>query len=415
MKLALLILKNVPRNLLRTTLTALGTMVLVFVVTLVWSILYFLDQAMSEKSSDFKAIVTERWQIPSQMPFTYARSLSEGAARSPEDIRPTDSMTWQFFGGTLDAGRMTRENLLFAFAMDPTKLTSMMDELDSLPADQAAQLEEGIAKMKAQRNAIIVGQERLKAINKRVGERFTLTGMNYKDIELEFEIVDTFPQGRYDNSAVMNREYLNEALDSYPRTHGGQPHPLAEKSLNLVWIRVPDSEAFSKISGQILDAPFYGAPAVKVETASSGIAAFLEAYRDLIWGMRWLLSPAILITMSLVIANAISISVRERHTEIAVLKVLGFRPPQVLILVLGEALLIGVGAGLASAGLTYAVVNHLLGGIAFPIAFFPAFLIPVNAVWWGFGVGALTALAGSLGPAWTASRIKVSDVFAKVA
>ena len=65
---------------------------------------------------------------------------------------------------------------------------------------------------------------------------------------------------------------------------------------------------------------------MKCETASSGIATFLEAYRDLIWGMRWLLAPAILVTLSLVISNAISISVRERRMELAVLKVLGFRP-----------------------------------------------------------------------------------------
>ena len=60
--------------------------------------------------------------------------------------------------------------------------------------------------------------------------------------------------------------------------------------------------------------------------ASSGIASFLDAYRDLLCGMRWLLVPAILVTMALVIANAISISVRERRMEMAVLKVLGFSP-----------------------------------------------------------------------------------------
>ena len=72
----------------------------------------------------------------------------------------------------------------------------------------------------------------------------------------------------------------------------------------------------------------------------------LEPFRDLIWGMRWLLAPACLATILLVIANAISISVRERRLELAVLKVLGFRPYQILILVLGESLLLGVGGGL---------------------------------------------------------------------
>jgi putative ABC transport system permease protein len=55
-----LILKNIARHPLRSVLMALGTVTLVLVVTLVWSILAFLDDAMREKNSDFKAIVTER-------------------------------------------------------------------------------------------------------------------------------------------------------------------------------------------------------------------------------------------------------------------------------------------------------------------------------------------------------------------
>ena len=73
---------------------------------------------------------------------------------------------------------------------------------------------------------------------------------------------------------------------------------------------------------------------------------FLESLKDIFWGMRWLLAPAVLVTLSLVIANAISISVRERRMEIAVLKVLGFRPGHVLMLILGEAVLIGALSGL---------------------------------------------------------------------
>ena len=46
-----LILKNVRRHPLRSTLTGLGTMVLVFVVTLVWSILAFLDLSMSREET----------------------------------------------------------------------------------------------------------------------------------------------------------------------------------------------------------------------------------------------------------------------------------------------------------------------------------------------------------------------------
>ncbi|MBI3838247.1 MAG: ABC transporter permease [Planctomycetia bacterium] len=414
-KYILLIGKNLRRNLLRTTLTALGTMVLVLVVTLVWSVLYLLDGVMAEKGANLKAIVTERWQVPSQMPFAYARTLGEGAARNAGDVRPQDSMTWQFFGGSLEPNKRTREDLVFAFGMEPKKLATMMDDLDNLPAGQSQQLQANIRLMEEKRQAILIGRQRLAEVNKRVGERIKLYGVNFREIDLEFDIIGSLPPGRYDQFAVMNRDYLNEALDNYPRTHAGKKHPMADKSLNLVWVRVPDREQFSRVADQIARSPLYSDPAVKCETASSGIAAFLDAYRDLIWGLRWLLSPAILVTLSLVISNAISISVRERRLEMAVLKVLGFRPGQLLILVLGEALLIGISAGLLSAGATYFVVNKWLGGVALPIGFFPVFFIPVNALWWGVGIGTVTSLSGSIMPALSAGTVKVSDVFSKVA
>lgn len=415
MGLLKLIVKNVRRNLVRSTLTALGTMVLVFVVTLVWSILAFLDQETAEKSSDLKAIITERWQLPSRMPFTYAEELSRGAARRPGDRLPDDSMTWQFFGGTLDPENRTRENSLFAFALEPRKLRTMMTELDRLPPGPAAELDEAIGRMERNRRGMIVGRERLETLNKRVGDRFTLHCFNFRGIELEFEVVGAFPESRYNNSAAINRDYLNAAFDAYPRTHNGQPHPDADKTLALVWLRMADVEAFNQIGSQILNSPVLTSPSVKYETESSGVSSFLDSYRDMLWGMRWLLAPAVLISLSLVISNAISIGVRERQTELAVLKVLGFRPRQILLLVIGEALLIGGLAGLASAGLTYAIINHVLGGFRFPIAFFGAFYIPLRAIGWGLAVGVLTALAGSLIPARSACRVNVAQVFAKVA
>jgi putative ABC transport system permease protein len=409
-----LILKNVRRNLLRTILMSLGTIALVCVVTLIWSILSFLDQVTAEKSNNFKAIVTERWQIPSRLPFAYVSTLSDGAARRPGDVRPLDSMSWAFYGGSTEQGKITRESMMFAFALEPKKLATMMDDLDSLPPDQAAELQRNIHKLEQNKRGMIVGIERLKSLNKRVGERIKIYSMNYKDIDLEFDIVGAFPDGRYNQTAAMNRDYLNDALDEYPQSHGGQKHAMADAALNLMWLRVADSDSFQRIAGQIMSSPNFTDPAVKCETASSGIASFLDAYKDLIWGFRWLLSPAILVTLSLILANAISINVRERRMEMAVFKVLGFRPGHILGLVIGEAVAIGALSGLVSAGGTYWLIDHVIGGLKFPIAFFPAFFIPVSAIWWGLAIGGLTSLAGSLMPAWTACRIKVSEVFSRV-
>ena len=418
MKFLSIILKNIRRNLVRTGLTAVGTMILVLVVTLVWSVLDFLNEVTSEKSSDFKAVITERWQVPSQMPFAYADDLSRGAPRNAGDmeIAPQNSMTWQFFIGSIDPSRKDPDNFVFLFAMDPDKITTMMDELDSLPPPKKKVMDEAIARMKENPRGVILGKERLELLKKTIGDRFIVTGQNYKEIELEFEVVGVVPDGtRYDKNAFMNRDYLNRALDDYPRKHNGKQHPYAGKSLNLVWLRVPNKEGFDKVASQIMTAPQFQAPGVKVETASSGISTFLESYKDLLWGMRYLLSPAILVTLALVISNAISISVRERRMEIAVLKVLGFLPGQVMFLILGEALLIGILAGSTSAFLTYFLVNDVYGGLKFPIAFFPAFQIPRDALWWGPAIGAGTAFAGALFPSLSARWVKAAQVFSKVA
>lgn len=401
------VLKGLRRNLLRTTLTSLAVMALVFVVTLVWSFLVTLDVMMAEKTKDLKGAVTERWQIPSQLPLAYAPTLEEGAAARPEDVRPEESMTWQFYVGTLDPAKRTRDNLLVFYALDPRGLRTMMDDLEDL--DPAL-----VAKMVADKRGVILGREQLRATNKRVGDRLTLSGVNYKGIDLEFEVVGELPDGRYSANGVMNRDYLNDALDAYPRNHNGTKHFLADKGLVCVWLRVPDTEAFTRVADQIMSSTAYTAPAVKFETASSGVAAWLAPYRDLLWGLKWLLVPALLVTMTLVLANAIGISLRERRTETAVLKVLGFGPGRILALVLGEVLLVGGASGLLGGGLSYWVVHHLMGGIKFPVAGFPVFDIYADALWWGLSFGAVAAFLGGILPAWSARTVKVSDVFAKV-
>jgi len=278
--------------------------------------------------------------------------------------------------------------------------------------------------MARQPNAVLVGRGRMKTLNKRVGDRFTITGMNYKGIDLDFEIVGPLAD-TYDQLAFMNKSYLDEALDNYPKANNNKPHPLSDKRLNLIWLRVRDKPTFAKVADLIENGvPTSSAgvrrkvlvdPEVKCETFSSGVASFLDAYRDLFWAVKWLLVPAILVIMTLVIANAISISVRERRTEMAVLKVLGFRPGQVMALVLGEAVLVGSLSGFLAAGATYGVIDHLMGGLKFPIAFFQVFIVPAHALWWGPALGGGTALLGSILPAWSARTVKVSEVFAKVA
>jgi putative ABC transport system permease protein len=408
-----LVFKSMRRNPLRTLLTSTATLLLVVIITIVWSVLWLLDLVATERIKDFKAIVTERWQIPSQMPFAYERIVQEGAVTKPGDVKPQDIMSWQFYGGTLDA-KKARESLVFFFGVDPAKVLSMMEDFRDLDDDDRQMMEDALRAMQEDKRRVLLGRDCLKRINKNVGERLSLSGINYQGIDLDdCEIYAALPEGRLTLFGIMHRDRLNNALDAYERKTG-KPHVLAKKSLNLVWLQVPDTATYNRLADQLTHSPSFTDPAVKVETLSSGITAYLDTYRDMLWGLRWLLVPAILVTLSMVIATAISFSVRERRIEMAVLKVLGFGPTRIMLMVLAEAVLIGTVSGFISAGGTWLVVNKVIGGLPVPIAFFPPFRIPLVALKWGPVVGGLTALAGSIVPAWSARGVRVAQVFAKL-
>lgn len=416
----LLMFRSLRRNRLRTSLTYLATFVLVMVATLVWSVLYYLDGLVAEKSRDLKLIVSDRWQALSQMPYAYADPISRAAAdpTRPGDLRPQDSMTWQYYIGTTDPVKQAKENAVFFIALEPSKILTILDQVfkefatdanEQPTPEELARLTDAVHALESNRRGAILGKNRLKDLNKRVGERFTVTGINYTKLDLEFEILGVFPGKRYEELAVMNRDYLNEALAAYPKAHAGQKHPLADKSLNVVWLQVADQQAFQQVAGQVEHSPIFRDPAVRCQTLSSGIATRLESFADMVWAMRWLLSPAIVVTMALVISSAVSLSVRERRSEMAVLKVLGFRPLQVLGLVLGEGLLVGAMAGLLSGLVTYVAVDELLRRFGD----FPVYVPPV-ALLWTPSLGALCALVGSLMPAYSATGVKVAEVFSRV-
>jgi putative ABC transport system permease protein len=418
-KFAVMMFKSLRRSLVRTSLTYLATFTGVIVVAMIWSVLSFLDNVMAEKSRDVKVIVTEKFQIPSQMPPSYeaslaaeATSLSDGLAADPAK----DLMSWAFVGGSTDPNVRTLESRIFFFALEPRALLTMMDDLDAgtIGAADRARLEKSVAAMERNIQAVILGEEKLRAMNKRVGERIKVFGLNYKDIDFDVEIVGTFPRGRYDLSAAMNVEYFRRSLDAYERAKG-QRHPLADKAMNLYWARFPAKDGYERYAEVVGRPGRFSSPAVKVEMASAAVSSFLDAYKDILWAMRYLMAPLILAVIVLIVAIAYSIGVRERQKEMAILKVLGFAPWQILVLVMGEAVLVGALSGAIATTSAWYLINQFMGGFALPIAFFGKFKVADAALWWGPAVGAFAAAAGCFLPAWSARRVKVTEVFSRIA
>jgi len=422
-KVVLIMFRGLRRSPLRTSLTYLALFVLTLVLCLIYAVLYMIGNATAEKEANFKAIVTHKTLIPSQMPPGYytefKRLLFDEKDGLPKELQPTngekDVISWSFVLGTTDKVNPRKDTMVFLFALEPDKVLSMMDGLDDLTGEERVMLERGMDIMTKNPQAIIMSKSRMRALNVQVGQRIKLYGMNYKDITGEFDIIGELPDGKYEGVTFMNIAYLIKGLDAYQR-ETGQKHAMADKCINLIWVRLPTKEAFERLNA-IVDptdpkkTKFFSNPPIKLETASSGIGTWMASFKDIFWGMKFILVPAMIGIMSLVVANAISISVRERRTEMAVLKVLGFQPRHVMLLVLGEALLVGFLAGAMSSFLAWG----MLGSFKFQIMFFGAFIVPKVALLYGPLLGMAVSFAGSIGPALSAKSVKVAEVFAKVA
>jgi len=122
--------------------------------------------------------------------------------------------------------------------------------------------------------------------------------------------------------------------------------------------------------------------------------------------------------MCLVIGITITIGVRERLTEMAVMKVLGFLPWQVMWMIVAEAMLIGLFGGMLSTWTVYYVprfiawLNASVGG---NLKFFDNLKMPIDVVIYGPLLGLTVGFVGALLPSRSAKSVKVSQVFAQVA
>ena len=477
-KLGGLVFRSLRRNLLRTALTYVALFVLTGMLTMIYGVVKSIGKLTAEKEDSQMVIMSDKFSIPSQMPPGYAPSLKGviqgmppssqprpmidderakkgipasplGAIRAEEldrlfrddldrdeaspdrrrfralaaDGLKENFMTWSFVGASLDPAKFTKENSLFFFALDPDAVKyGMMSEQGLNREDLGDDTWEGFLRivdlMKTDRRYVVIGEDRLKTMGKKVGDEVKFYSLNYKDITFECKIVGAFPTGsRMGNAAAMQYDYLDAKLGDYKKTKG-EAHPQADRCLNLVWVRMPNKASYQALAAQVNDPAKFNAPAAKMETFSAVIGSFLEPYKDIFWGLKYIVMPAIGVIMCLVIGITITIGVRERWTEMAVMKVLGFQPWQLMGMIVSEAMLIGLFGGMLSTWFVYFVPLMVKNGtraVGVKFTFFDNTNMPWEIVILGPALGIAVGIIGSALPSWNARKVKVSEVFAQVA
>ena len=106
-----------------------------------------------------------------------------------------------------------------------------------------------------------------------------------------------------------------------------------------------------------------------------------------------------------------AISVRERTSELAVFKAIGYSDRSVLLFVLAESLaiaLIGGGIGLLLARILIPILADILNGLL------PSIILSPGMLLFGLGVAILTGILSGLLPGLGAMRLRVVNALRRV-
>jgi putative ABC transport system permease protein len=383
MKFIGLVFKNARRSKRRTALTVMSVAIAVFLFTSLRAVLDGFN-AGAEASSSTRLVTLRSTSLMFQMPTSHA-----------EIIRTTpgvQAVTWaNWFGGIYK----DPQNFFAQFAIEPESYLRMYPEILLTPEEKKAFLDD--------RAGCIVGDGLAKTYGFKVGDKITLkVGIpTYGRQDFDFTVRAIYRSG---GSAVNNQSMF------FHWKYADERSVLkAQAGWYVMQIAHPDQAAQVALA---IDQKFANSP---YETKTDTEREFQSSFVKMFGNLNLLLgsiSLAVVITTLFVSANTMAMSVRERTTEIAVMRTLGFPSSTVFLLIAGEALLMAVVGGVIGAILARAVVNPDFlntGG------FIPEVHVSNENVVIALALSAFIGVFAGLIPATMASRLKIVDALRRVA
>lgn len=381
MKYFRLVWKNVFRKKTRMVLTT-GSIILVLVLIVVLvSLLNAMEADPSGGRGASRLVVQHATGLASFIPLSQRQRIEQipgVVAVSPE--------IW--FGGVYKDEKP--ENWFGQLSADPEVFFKIFDDATIDPDVEKA--------WRAERNSFVAGKSLEDKFGWKPGDHIALRG-TYIPVNLDLVYKGSYRAGDESNIFFHN-EYLNQA-----EWFG------ANKVTGIYYLKVATVGDLPRVAAAI-DRTFENSDApTKTMTEKQFQASFMEMMGNVKGLIRWI-SLIILFAVTLIVANTVAMSARERVTEIAVMRVLGFRPSHILGFILSESVLMAllggvVGILLAKFLLIPAIVA---GGSKTSLS---VFLLNFKVTWQVFlgaflvavGVGVLAGFV----PAIRSSRIKIVD------
>ena len=393
MKFASLIFKHLRKSWIRTLSTVLAMSVCIFLFCTLQTVIEAVNFGLHSGSS--KRLITRHYvSLAYTLPLNYKQKIA-----AIPGVTNTVMNVW--FNGIYRDPKYFFAN----YAVEPEAFLQVFPEI-MLPEDQKQQ-------WLRDRRGCIIGRKLAEKWGWKTGDTFELeSAIPPYRIGHPFDFVI---DGIYDtdekkypatdlNSMYFDFDYLYEATKS--RSYSG---------IGWLTVQIADPSQAGAIS-KAIDAEFENTDApTKTETEQAFLAGFISLAGNLSLLLN-AIGVAVAFTILLVTANTMSIAVRERQQEIAVLKTLGYTSGLVMMLILGEALLIGLMGGLLGIVISLGIVRVLpqvpfLGDV---VAGFPNFGLSPQTTAIGIAIALLLGLAAGFVPALMAYRSRIVDALRQI-
>jgi putative ABC transport system permease protein len=315
MKYFRLVWKNVFRKKLRTTLTASSIVLVLSLIVILASLLQAMQADPSGGRGANRLVVQHATGLGNFLPLSQRHRIEQipgVVAVSPQ--------IW--FGGVYKDDRP--ENWIGQLSCDPEIYFDKV--FDDATIDPAVK-----AEWKATRNGFVAGQKIADKFKWKKGEHIILRG-TYIPLTIDLVYIGPFNAGDETNIFFHN-EYLNQS-------HWDE----ANKVTGIYYLKVDRGEDMPRVAVAI-DKMFENSDA---PTKTLTEKQFQLQFMEMMGNVKFLIngiSLIILFAVTLIVANTVAMSARERVTEIAVMRTLGFGSGHILSFILAEAVLMALLGG----------------------------------------------------------------------
>ena len=384
MKYLHLLWRNLLRRKVRTTITLLS-----FVVAfLLFGYALAIEAAFGmgvELAGNDRLVVIHKVSLIQLLPYSYAERM-----RQLDGVTDVCHQTW--FGGIYQDPK----NFFMQMPVEPECQLRMYPEFKLPPDQQKAWIED--------RQGAIVGRSTADRFGWKIGDRIPLqaTIWRKKDDSTTWEfnlrgIYDADEPGTDTTLFFFHYKYFDEA-----RLFG-------EGLVGWYVVRIGDPGRAPQLAAR-LDDLFANSEA---ETKTTTEKAFAQAFANQVGNIGLIIRSvlaAVFFTLLLLAANTMAQSVRERTSELAVLKTLGFTNGRILSLVLLESCALALAGGLPGLAIAWWLIGQgdPTGGML------PGFFLPLRAVWAGLALVVGVGLVAGILPAFQAMRLRIVDALRRV-